>query len=162
MADTVPGKLGGLIRRKLVREIALGELNYAALAEKYEVNPSAISYFAKRHADEIKAVREKADDEFAGLLITQKGFRLGALQDLLERALTEVPKVAPSGRVVYVTDPETGQETMVKEIAGELAAKVLKQAAEEMGQLPTRLQLSGRMEVATTYAVDGVAPDDLA
>lgn len=156
MEDPIPNKLNGLKKRKLVRELALGELNQTQLAERYDVTPSAISHFAKRNRDEIEAVRANIDDEFAGLLIAQKAHRLGVLEHLLDVALTPTPKVAPSGRVVYVDDK------MVEEIAGDLAAKVIKQAAEEMGQLPNRITLGGNVNVHTSYQVEGIDPGDLA
>ena len=37
----------------------------------------------------------------------------------------------------------------------------MKQAAEEMGQLPTRLQVSGDMQIRTNYTIDGVNVEDL-
>lgn len=154
---TIPGKLAGLKTRKLVRELALGELNQTELAEKYDVSPSAIAHFKKRYADEIAAVAANADDEFAGLLIVQKAHRLGVLEQLLERAMTPTPKIAPSGRLV-----EDHAGNVIKEIAIDSAARVIKQAAEEMGQLPNRITLGGNVNVHTTYSVEGVAPEDLA
>ncbi|MET0916701.1 MAG: DUF2280 domain-containing protein [Jiangellaceae bacterium] len=156
MEDPIPNKLNGLKKRKLVRELALGEENQTQLAERYDVTKQAISAFAKRNRDEIEAVRANADDEFAGLLIVQKAHRLGVLEELLERALTPVPKVAPNGRLIEGPDGE-----ILKEFAGDLAAKVIKQAAEEMGQLPNRISLSGNVNVHTSYSVEGVDPTDL-
>jgi len=63
---------------------------------------------------------------------------------------------APSGRVAY---DENGNA--IKEIQGDLASKLLKQAAEEMGQLPNRVTLDGRVDVHTSYTVVGVEPEDL-
>lgn len=159
MADPIPNKLNGLVHRKLVRELALGEENQAQLAERYNVSPSAISHFAKRNRDEIQAVRDKADDEYAGLLITQKANRLAALEQLYAQAITPQPKVAASGRVAYVEDPVTGEQVMVQEVALDSAARMLKQAAEEMGQLPTRVQLTGELTEHITYKIEG--PDDV-
>jgi len=156
MADPIPNKLTGLVHRKLVRELALGEENQTQLAEKYDVDPSAISRFAKRNAEEIAAVRADADNEFAGLLIVQKAYRLGTLEQLLREAMRPTTKVAPSGRVAY---DENGNA--IKEIQGDLASKLLKQAAEEMGQLPNRVTLDGRVDVHTSYTVVGVEPEDL-
>lgn len=158
---SIPNKLNGLKKRKLVRELALGEENQSQLAERYDVTPSAISLFAKRNRDEIEAVRANIDDEFAGLLIAQKAHRLGVLEHLLDVALTPTPKVAPSGRVVYV-EKSDGAPEMITEIAGDLAAKVIKQAAEEMGQLPNRITLGGNVNVHTSYQVEGIDPRDLA
>jgi hypothetical protein len=150
------GKLGGLRRRQIVRELALGEFTQQALADKYGVTQGAIAQFKQRHADEIEAVRQNADDEFAGILIAQKAARLASLAEIHEQALTPMPKIAPSGKPARDADGNP-----VLEVDGRLAAQVLKQAAEEMGQLPTRLQINGDMQTTTTYRVEGVSPDDL-
>ena len=97
--------------------------------------------------------------------IAQKVARLAEYERLHEIALTPTPKVAPSGKIVRerIEDAETGLEVevMVSEVDGRLAAQVMKQAAEEMGQLPTRLQVTGDMTVRTNYTVTGVDPKDL-
>ena len=152
-------KLDGLVKRKLIRELALGALKQTQLADKYDVTPAAITLFKQRNADEINAIRADMDNEYAGLLIVQKAYRLGTLQTLLEMALTPQPKVSASGRVAYVTDPATGEERMVEEIALDSATRILKQVAEEMGQLPTRVQLSGELTEHVTYKIEG--PDDV-
>jgi len=156
MGDQVPGKLAGLVHRKLVRELALGEESQTQLAEKYDVSQPAISAFAKRNAEEIAAVRANADDEFAGLLIVQKAYRLGTLEQLLREAMKPTTKVAPSGRVAYDEDGNA-----IKEMNLDAASKLLKQAAEEVGQLPNRITLDGRVNVHTSYTVVGVEPEDL-
>lgn len=162
-ADRMP--LGGLVRHKLMREIALGDLNGVQLAEKYGVTPAAISQFKQRNAEGIKAIVADADNEFAGILIAQKAARLAAYEELHQIAITPQPKISPSGKIVRetITDPETGEEceVVVNEVDVRAAALVMKQAAEEMGQLPTRLQIQGDMQTTTTYKIEGVAPEDL-
>lgn len=150
-------KLDGLVKRQLIRELAHGEMKQSELAEKYDVDPSSITLFKKRNRVEIEAVRKDMDDEFAGLLITQKAMRLSAYEQIFARAMTEVTKIAANGRIAY---DENGNA--IKEFSGDLAAKVLKQAAEEMGQLPNRVSLSGNVDVHTTYTVQGVDPEELA
>lgn len=157
------GKLGGLNRRKLVRELALREpgTKLGDIAKKYGVSPSAITHFAKRHAEEIAAVAAAADDEFAGILIANKAYRLAALQEMHEIALTPQPKVGNNGKIVTRWNPETGQDEEVMEVDVRAAALVSKQAAEELGHLANRVTLSGQIDTTTTYKIVGVDPSDL-
>jgi transcriptional regulator with XRE-family HTH domain len=161
-ADRMP--LGGLVKRQVIRDIALGTMSQSQLGEKYGVSQPAISQFAKRNAEEIEAVRSKADDEFAGLLIAAKQNRLAAYQDLYEIALKPQPKISPSGKLVkeWITDEDGQQvEVIVQEVDVRAAAQMLKQAAEELGQLPNRLTLAGEVGVKTNYTVAGVEIADL-
>lgn len=153
-------KLGGLVRRQVVRDLALSGKTQDELAEKYGVSQQAVSQFKARNAEEIAAVAAAADDEFAGILIAQKQNRLAAYQELVEKALEPTPKVTPAGKLIKLVD-EDGSEKVVMEVDVRAAATVLKQAAEEMGQLPTRLQVSGDMQTTTTYRIEGVDPSDL-
>jgi transcriptional regulator with XRE-family HTH domain len=156
--------LGGLVKRQVIRDVALSGMSQAAIAEKYGVSQPAISQFAKRNAEEIEAVRAKADDEFAGLLIAQKQNRLAAYQDLYEVALKPQPKISPSGKLVkeWITDEDGNQvEVIVQEVDVRAAAQMLKQAAEELGQLPNRLTLAGEVGVRTNYVIDGIDPGAL-
>lgn len=152
------GPLGGLVRRKLIREIALmapGD-TLSALAKKYGVSSAAMTKFKQRHADEIAAVAKDADDEFAGMLIAQKAFRLGLLQEIAEKAGEAVPKVTPAGKVAY---DEDGNQIMEIDYRAQMAA--LKQAAEELGQLANRMTISGDINTTTTYRIVNVTDDDL-
>jgi hypothetical protein len=115
----------------------------------------------KRHAEEIAAVAKNADDEFAGILIANKAFRLGAYQQAYEDASVPQPKVTPAGKVAYMVDPESGEEVPVMEIDVRAQMQALKQAAEELGQLPNRVTLSGNLETTTTYRIVNVTDDDL-
>lgn len=155
------GKLGGLKRYQVMREIAAGGQTQREIAEKYSVTQQSVSEFAQRYAVEIQEIRENMADEFAGLWITKKHNRLAMYEEIAREALKPTPKVTPAGKVVRDVDPITGNVETVMEIDGRLAAQVAKQAAEEMGQLPTRLQVSGEMNTTTTYRVEGVAPEDL-
>jgi transcriptional regulator with XRE-family HTH domain len=161
-ADRMP--LGGLVKRQVIRDIALGTMSQSQLGEKYGVSQPAISQFAKRNAEEIEAVRSKADDEFAGLLIAAKQNRLAAYQDLYDIALKPQPKISPSGKLVkeWITDEDGQQvEVIVQEVDVRAAAQMLKQAAEELGQLPNRLTLAGEVGVKTNYVIDGIDPGAL-
>lgn len=160
MADRISNKLL-FVAPKLIRELALGSQTQSQLAEKYDVTPAAITYFKQRNADAIEAIRKDSNDEFAGILIVQKAHRLGLLEQLIQKALEPQPKVSASGRVAYV-EKDDGSTEMVEEIALDSAARMIKQVAEELGQLPNRLTLSGDVNVHTSYRVEGVDTDDLA
>jgi len=151
------GKLSGLNKRKVIRELALGELSQSALAEKYDVTPAAITMFKKRNAEAIAAVRADADNEFAGILIAEKVNRVQMYEELLHKALVPMPKVSNKGTLV--TDPETGE--YVYEVDVRAAMQALKSVAEEMGQLPNRVTIGGELSTTTTYRVEGVTPEDL-
>lgn len=151
------GKLGGLKRAQIIRELALGDMSQSQMAEKYEVTQQSISEFKQRNAEAIAAVRANAEDEFAGLLIAKKLNRVAAYEDLLAEALRPVPKLDNKGH--QVLDPVSGQPVL--EVDTRAAAMMLKSVAEEMGQLASRVQLSGDMTTTTTYKIAGVDPEDL-
>lgn len=155
------GKLSGRIGRALARDLALGELNQSALAEKYGVVPSSITEFKQRRAEEIAAIAAHADDEYAGMWIAKKVERLAELERIFDKAMTPTPKISPKGTTVSHYDPETGESHTIMEIDGRAAMQALKQAAEELGQLATRVQLAGGLDVRTNYTVEGVDPKDL-
>lgn len=157
------GKLGGLVRRKLVRECALKlpGVTWGSIAKRYDVSLNALKSFRDRHAEEIAAVAAAADDEFAGILIAQKAYRLAALQEMHEIALTPQPKVATNGKIVTRWNPETSEDEEVMEVDVRAAALVSKQAAEELGQLANRVTLSGQLDTTTTYKIVNVSDDDL-
>jgi hypothetical protein len=155
------GKLGGLNRRKVVRLLAAQEISRAEIARRFDVSPSAVTQFADKHAEEINAVKAKMDDEFAGIAIADKVARMGMYQEIAERALTPTPKITNKGTVAVHVNTETGEVETIYEFDGRLAAQVGKQAAEEMGQLVQRSQVSGDLNTTTTYKIAGVDPEDL-
>lgn len=123
-------------RRKLIRRLALTDVGDDEVCADYGVDDASIHRFRKRHAEEIAAVAANAADEFAGLWIAEKLNRLTVYGDMLEQALAK----------------------------GELqnAARILRNAAEEMGHLPSRVQISGDIGVHTSYSIideDGKAVD---
>jgi hypothetical protein len=148
------GKLGGLRKREIIRLLAAGEITRSEIARRYDVSPAAITQFAQRNEQEIAEVKADMDSEFAGILIARKEARLSAYQEIYEQATTPMPvHDVRTGKVMEID----GQPLM--EVKGDLAAKVLKQAAEEMGQLPTRLQVAGGLDIVTNYKIEGVDPE---
>lgn len=118
-----------LNRRKLIRQLAASDLKHDELATEYGVDRTSISRFRKRHEVEIAEVRANHLDEFAGLLIAEKQNRLAVYEQLLLEAM------------------DKGDRTV--------AVRVLRNVAEELGHLPSRMQISGAVDVHTTYTVAG-------
>jgi hypothetical protein len=155
------GKLGGLKRLQVMRELAAGGQSQEAIAAKHGVTQGAVSQFAKKYAVEIQEIRENMADEFAGLWITKKHNRLAMYEEIAAQALKPTPKVTPAGKLITVINPETHEPEVVMEIDGRAALAAGKQAAEELGQLATRVQLGGELATTTTYKIEGVQPEDL-
>lgn len=111
----------GHLARSLCRDLALGNETQEALAEKYGVTRQTICYHGQRNREEIAAIKENIDDEFAGMWIAQKQARVAEYKADVERVNAALDKLD-------VVDPKL------------LRAKnaALKASAEEMGQLPAK------------------------
>ena len=118
-----------LTRRKLIRELATSDDRQADIAERYGVCRESVNLFKARHAAEIEAVRADHLDEFSGLLIAEKQNRLSVYEQLLLEAI------------------DRGER--------QVAVRILRNVAEELGHLPSRMQISGAVDVHTTYTVTG-------
>lgn len=115
------------VRLGLIRDLALGELTQEQLAVKYQVNRYSITAFKKRHGQEIEDCIVKADSEFRGIMIADKANRLSAYEKMLMDAM------------------DAGDRRT--------AVRILRNVAEEMGHLPSRMQISGAVDVHTSYTV---------
>jgi len=129
----------------------------ADLARKYGVERAAIGKFAKRYATEIDEVKAQIEDEMAGLWIAMKKARIAEYQQSLEDindllALDLDPETAPR---------ETADENELVIVGAKLPAllkakaTVLHQVAEEMGQLPARVQVNVN-DQRVNYVIEGV------
>jgi predicted transcriptional regulator len=127
----------GWVKQKLCRELAVGEKTQVQLAEEYGVSQPRISQFLKEHSTRVNEIRENLADEFAGMWIADKRARLAELEEMADR-------IGPS------RDPN--KMRLVKEL--------LKQAAEELGQIPTKANVTIDQH-RITYAVEGVDPEKL-
>jgi hypothetical protein len=127
----------GWTKAKLITELALGEKTQAQLAEEYGVGQSAIAMFKKRNLTAIEAKRENLADEYADLWIASKRNRLAEYQAAAEKLADK-----PDAR------------------SAEVLAKLLKDVAEELGDLPTRpgVQIN---QANVTYQIEGVDLDNL-
>lgn len=104
------------------------------LAEYYGVSESAISAFKRRHAIEVEHIRNHLADEYADLWIADKRSRLAELQAAAEKLAAK-----PDAR------------------SAEVLAKLLKDAAEELGDLPTRTAVNVHT-ANVTYEIVGIDP----
>jgi hypothetical protein len=141
------GKLErGWVRHNLIADLAAMQNTQVELGLKYDCNQSSISEFAKRHADEIEAKKKCIEDELHGLWIASKAARLAEYQQTLDDIEDYVHSEALSDKAV--------REAVA------LKLKTLRQAADELGQLPQRTSGSGT-GTTVTLQFDGVTVEDL-
>lgn len=129
-------------RRKLIHELAQGEIPRIKLAEKYGVVHSAITQFAQRHAAQIEQVQSEIEDDLRGLWVAQKSARLEELQ----------------GDIEAIGQPEGKPEERATLLRVKHSA--LRNVAEEMGQLPAR-QITQGSNVSVNVAIVGVDLEQL-
>lgn len=127
----------GWVRHKLIRELAIGNKTQAVLAEEYGVSDTSIGKFKTRHQTAIDEAKQQLEDEMSELWIVNKAMRLAELQE-------DIDGIGAS------TDPE---RLTVKH-------RALKQAAEELGQLPGRANVVVNTS-PITYVIDGVDMETL-
>lgn len=122
----------GHVRAQLIRDLAMGDKTAGQLAEIYGVSRSSVSMFKGRHMTEIEQVSANLADQYADLWIASKRSRLAELQVAAEK-LAEKPDAR----------------------SAEVLAKLLKDAAEELGDLPVRpgVQIN---QANVTYQIEGV------
>ncbi len=137
------------IVRKLVRDIALSNKTERVLAEEYDCAPSSINEFKQRHASEINAVREDAENEFAGLWIADKQNRIKVYEEQIEHITDRIEE----GRLGKLAEDEAALLRLVQ--------SGLKSVAEEMGQLTARVAVQGEVGARVTHEVVGLDPKDL-
>lgn len=132
------GAMSRADQRQLKRELATGEATRAALAKKYGVSASYVTQFAKRYAREIDDIKERLDDQFAGLWIAQQEQRIAAYQ--AEYDLASNAKSAD-------------HHEWIKARTG-----ILKNVAEELGQIQGKQPTVG---VVVQHVIVGVDVEDL-
>lgn len=139
-------------------QLARGNKTQSQLAGEYGVHQTSISDFKLRHADEIQAIIDNGLDEMTGIALAKKEARLATYQELIKKLSAGTPKVAGKDGV-QVRDPETGEA--IYEIDAGQINRALRSMAEELGQLPARVVITGDLEVKTNYQINGVEPGDL-
>jgi len=121
-------------RGQLIADLATGEYTQTFLASKYGVTPGAISQFNKRYSPQVEERRERLLDEYQDLWIATKYNRLAALQTLAEE----------------LSDDETTPRT------AEVIDRLLRSAAEELGDLETKISVD-----VAEYRITGIDLDKL-
>lgn len=119
-------------KSKLIAELAMGQKSQQQLAVDYGCTRSAIAMFKQRHLSAIEERAEQTTDDFVDLWIADKRGRLATLQQAAEK-LAEKPDAR----------------------SAEVLAKLLKDAAEELGDLPTRAGVQVALGVVK-YEVAGI------
>lgn len=116
-------------RLNIIRDLAFSKETITAMAKRLGVTREALSRFKTRHKAEIEDVIARADSEFRGIAVADKTNRLAMYQQLVEDA------------------EDRGD--------WKLCARILRQVAEEMGHLPSRMQITGAVDVHTSYSITG-------
>lgn len=129
-------------RRKLCTALATSGKTQKVLAEEFGCSQAAISFFQTRHAVEIMAIRDDATNELAGLAVANQANRIAMYEQMALKLMERV-------------------ESEADEKVAAVINKTLRNIAEELGALPTRVQLQGDLAVRTNYTVNGVTPEDL-
>lgn len=127
--------------RALLRELAEGEKPQSQLAREYGVTQGRISQIKKKHILAIEQIQDDLENEFAGMWIAQKQSRLAEMQSDIED-INDNPER-------YDT-PEFRR----------LKLALLKQAAEELGQIPSKVQ-AAEIGKILRIAIEGIDLDDL-
>lgn len=127
----------GYVRARLITELALGEKRQDQLAEEYGVARSTIAMFKKRHLTRIEQKQENLADEYSDLWIAKKRNRLEEYQIAVEKMAAN-----PDAR------------------SAEVLAKLLKDVAEELGDLPKNAAVQIN-QANVTYQIENVNTEDL-
>lgn len=134
----------GHIKQTLIDELAAQNKTQTRLAEENGVVPSSISEFATRHRHEIEARRADMGNVFFGLWVIDKARRLAEYQQDIEdidAVLEQMGLPAPD-------------LIRVKQL-------LLKNVADEMGQLPAKVAVQVNTENDYRYEVVGVEIEEM-
>lgn len=134
----------GYRRLEVIRLLASG-MSAVEVAVRYNVPASAMTAWQDENLHEIDMVRKDIDSPFAGLWISKKEYRLAELQEDLQEL---------NVRLARATD----DVDFVRLIRAKHRA--LYQAADEMGQLPTKAQ-PVKEGNALHYVIEGLPEGSL-
>jgi predicted transcriptional regulator len=136
----------GWAKRQLIHELARMEKTQQLLAQEYGVTESAVTQFKQRHQAEIEAVKLDIENEFAGLWVARKVNRLAELESDIERIIS-----TNAGDTVRMADAEILRTK----------AALLKQVADELGQIPNKSHIRIEQDTVVRYLMTGVDDTDL-
>ena len=132
------GILTGPQKLALKRDLALGTETVTELGKKYGMTKTGICQFRNRHALAIENIREHLENEFAGISIAEKKNRIAEYQEMFERL----------GNHQHADHHEWVKAQAI----------ILRNTAEELGQLPPRQQIT---VIPVQHVVVGVETGDL-
>lgn len=136
-------KLFGRQRYALLRDIAEDTMTMDAMAEKYGLaGKSSVGVYKRKYADEIKELRDNAEDEWAGIWVADKRKRIEEYQSIVEEVEEDLRL--------------NGQDAALQRVR----MTALKSIAEELGQLPSRVVIR-QVGQKADYSLDGVDFDDV-
>lgn len=141
--------LRGHTRWQVIRDLAAG-MSLSDTADKYGVHRDSIINFKRAHLSDIAELRASVANEANGLWIASQFNRLAEYQQAFEDVDAAVASLLDFGGNLG-----PAEMAFIKEKRG-----ILRQAAEELGQLPPRnnVMVNG---ASVTYNFEGVNPDDL-
>lgn len=141
--------LRGHTRWQVIRDLAAG-MSLSDTAEKYGVHRDSIINFKRAHLPDIEELRKSVANEANGLWIASQFNRLSEYQQAFEDVDNAVAQILEFGG-------QLGPQEMafIKEKRG-----ILRQAAEELGQLPPRNNVTVN-GASVSYEFTGVNPEDL-
>lgn len=154
----------GWKRTWLLHQLARAEASNHGLARALKVDHRAVDRFAIRHKDEIESIRKRMEDEFQTLWIASKVARLAEYQQDVED-ITGIIDAAfdppESGPLDPTADQEKTQnlEALPQWLRVKHAA--LRAAAEELGQIPNKINMTVGGGQVITYRVEGVDLEQL-
>jgi len=126
----------------LIYALAQDEVDYTRLSMHYQIRKTDLALFAEQHAAAIEDAKTQVNDEFAALWITKKTSRMAEYQADLE----------------YLNDCiETADKPLE---AIRLKQQVLKNVADELGQIPGRTPTLVQNN-SVHYHVEGVDMEKL-
>jgi hypothetical protein len=158
----------GWRKRWLILQLASAEASGATLAHALGVNHSSVYTFARRHAGEIADVRADLEREFVALWIADKRNRLAEYQQDVEDVNDVVGRAMEPAQPKELDPLDPGDLAAREEAFGgsdipnwlRVKHAALKAAAEELGQIPNRVQMDLTGTVLT-YELVGADLDDV-
>lgn len=161
------------IKQRLIRELAEQKKTQAVLAKEYGVSHPSIVSFKQRHKRRIEAVRADLENEFAGLWIADKSARVAHYEATIEQLDAQIFRALEglTDRESIVAQLMSGTAVEDIDVAGDISdtltrlmkekARALRAVAEELGQLPSRVQVNLGAGTSATLKLEGVDLDKL-
>lgn len=131
-------RVTGYRKLNLIRDLASGEKSRSQLATEYGITPASVTAFARTNAEAIQEILDNAAQDMAGLWIAKQRNRIAELEALAEHLDT----------IIY--SESTWDANKLNAILRK--TQVLRNAAEELGQLTIKTETTGKYN----YTVEGV------